>query len=196
MACRQRRLLRCRNYRHVSVHVTALSVIATCQALLNCSHVQCLVRSHSCDSDPVSLYCIWHWPRLFILVPVTKRARWVTALTVTHMETKHRKGFSSYACMQLPAMPTVIFLGIGPQSWDTDQDSIEPPVIKISNSRLQKKTSRKLTSLLHIISIVHKKDNIFTDDQIYTPAILMLLMDALCRSAFQSLVICLNPTAV
>ena len=54
-----------------SVWVSVLSVISSSQALLRSSRVHCLLRSHRCGADPVSLYCIWRWPRLFIWMTLT-----------------------------------------------------------------------------------------------------------------------------
>jgi len=62
VACRQ-----C-PYRRLS----ALFVISTSQALLSCSRIDWLIQSHRCGAGLVSLYCIWRWPRLFILVTLAE----------------------------------------------------------------------------------------------------------------------------
>ena len=55
-----------RNYRHLS----ALSCRSS-QLLKHCWVVHASTVSWGCV-DPVSLFCIWRWPRLFILVALTE----------------------------------------------------------------------------------------------------------------------------
>ena len=67
---------------------------------------------------------------------------------------------SSHACTQLHATPTVIFLGIYPQSWDTDRDSIEFREFKFSTpeKNFWKINIPKLHRSATLVSSITKQD--------------------------------------
>jgi len=98
VACHQ---CRC-NYRRLS----ALLVILTSQALLSCSHVHCLAPSRHCSADPVSLYCIWRWPRLLILMTLTE------ASTECHGTDVHHGWFHTQALRSAVIGPSYLLSAI------------------------------------------------------------------------------------